>query len=168
MPRPASIATEQAAPVPARARWALVALLLLVLLLLGFYEEPVVLFLTSCWQRALSALGLARQAAAFQQGINGSVVKRLLPAVATYAAIYLVVSLLLLRLLLPEQWRLVWRLYAGALAAYVALVLLGKLGGDVIWAYRLSRQLLDFIISPLPVAGLFVLMRTGLAAPPRA
>ncbi|MBF9142509.1 XrtX-associated membrane protein [Hymenobacter properus] len=153
---------------PARGHWALVSLLLLALLLLGFYQEPVVDFLTACWQRVLGALGLQRQAAAFQQGINGQVAKRLLPAVATYAAIYLAISLLLLRLLLPEQWRLVWRLYAGGLVVYAALVVLGKLGGDVRWAYRLSRQLLDFMVSPLPVAGLFVLLRAGLVTPRRA
>ncbi|MDO7848399.1 hypothetical protein Q5H92_18675 [Hymenobacter sp. M29] len=167
MPRGADTLPVLPASRPAPKPWALVALLLLALLLLGFYEEPIVLFLTSVWQRVLSALGLQRQAAAFQQGINGSVVKRLLPAVATYAAVYLAVSLLLLRVLLPGQWRLVWRLYAGALAVYVALVMLGKLGGDVEWAYRLSRQLLDFIISPLPIAALFVLLRKGLVAPPQ-
>jgi len=160
--------TARPVPVTARWRWALAALLLLALLLLGFYEEQIVVFLTAVWQRTLAALGLQRQAAAFQQGLNGNVVKRLLPAVATYAALYLATSLLLLRVLLPEHWRLVWRLYAGALGVYVALVLLGKLGGDLVWAYRLSRQLLDFVVSPLPVAGLFVLLRAGLVAPRRA
>jgi hypothetical protein len=47
-------------------------------------------------------------------------------------------------------------------AAYVAIVLLGKLAGDAVWAYRLSRHLIDFVVSPLPVAGLLVLFRSGL------
>jgi hypothetical protein len=69
----------------------------------------------------------------------------------------------LLRLLLPApaQWHLVLRLYAGVLVVYVAIVLLGKLSHDAVWAYKLSRQILDFVISPIPVAGLYVLMRAG-------
>jgi hypothetical protein len=153
---------------PARGRWVLAALLLLALLLLGFYKEQIAVFLTICWQHVLAALGLLQRTAAFQQGIDGNVVKRLLPAVATYAVMYLAVSLLLLRVLLPQQWGLVWRFYAAGLMVYAALVLVGKLGGDLLWAYRLSRQLLDFIMSPLPVAGLFVLLRSGLVAPRRA
>ena len=56
------------------------------------------------------------------------------------------------------------RLYAGALAVYVAIVLAAKLAGDVAWAYRLSRQILGFVMSPLPVAGLYVLLRAGFGA----
>ena len=36
-----------------------------------------------------------------------------------------------------------------------------KLAGNAQWAYRLSRQILDFVMSPLPVAGLYVLLRVG-------
>ncbi|MBF9221899.1 XrtX-associated membrane protein [Hymenobacter ruricola] len=147
-------------------RWALVGALLAALLLLGVYDVPVLAFLTKWWLWALAAVGLRQQVETLQQGISGSVVKRLLPAVATYAVVYLGVCLLLLRLLLPSpaQWRLVLWLYAGTLAVYVALVAFGKLGGDVAWAYRLSRQLLDFVVSPLPVAGLYVLLRSGFGA----
>jgi hypothetical protein len=59
------------------------------------------------------------------------------------------------------------RLYAGTLAVYVALVLLGKSLGHAEWAFRLSRQLLDFVISPLPVAGLYVLFRAGFGPGPK-
>lgn len=132
------------------------------LLLVGVYDEFILTFLTGLWQRVLAAVGLRRQAEAMQQGISGGITKRFLPAVATYAALYLGLCLLLLRLLLSSaQWRLVLRLYAGALAVYVAVVLLGKFSGDAVWAYRLSRQLLDFVVSPLPVAGLLVLFRAG-------
>lgn len=150
-------------------RWVLGSLLLLALLLVGFYNEAILAFLTGWWLRALAALGLRQQVEALQQGISGAVVKRLLPAVATYAALYLSICLLLLRVLLPGpgQWRLVLKLYAGALAAYMALVLVGKLAGDAPWAYHLSRQILDFVVSPLPVAGLYVLMRVGFGSAPR-
>ena len=148
-------------------RWALLVLLLLALLLIGVYDDQTLTWLTEMWQRLLAATGLHRLAAAMQQGINGGITKRLLPAVATYAALYLGICLLLLRLVLaPAQWRMAVALYAGTLAAYVGIVLVGKLAGDAVWAYRLSRQILDFVVSPLPVAGLYVLFRAGFG--PRA
>ncbi|MCC3154984.1 hypothetical protein Q3A66_18160 [Hymenobacter sp. BT770] len=152
---------------PARtAYWASVGALVILLFLIGIYDEPILQLLTLFWQKALAAVGLQRQAQALQQGINGGILKRFLPAVATYAVLYLSICLLLLRLLLPApaQWRLALRLYAGALAMYVAMVLLNKLTGNAAWAYRLSRHLLDFIVSPLPVAALVVLFKSGLGA----
>lgn len=133
------------------------------LLLLGVCDEPIHAFLTALWLKVLAAVGLRPLAEALQRSVSGSVTQRLLPAVATYAALYLGVCLLLLRLLLPApaQWRLALRLYAGALAAYAVLALLGKLAGDAQWLYRLSRHLLDFMVSPLPIAALYVLFRAG-------
>lgn len=149
------------------ARIALIMLLVLALLLIGVYDEQALTFLTVMWQRLLDASGLHQMAAAMQQGINGGITKRLLPAVATYAALYLGICLLLLRLVLtPPQWRMAGVLYIGTLAVYVGIVLLGKLAGDAVWAYRLSRQILDFVVSPLPVGGLYVLFRAGFG--PRA
>ena len=165
-----SPASPQSSHRPRWLRWLLVGGLISLLLLLGIYDEVILTSLTAFWQKLLGALGLQKQAEALQHGINGGIVKRFLPAVATYAALYLSLCLLLLRLLLPSraQWRLVLWLYAGTLAVYVLLVLLGKLIGDATWAYRLSRQILDFVVSPLPVAGLYVLLRVGLVSPPRA
>ncbi len=143
-------------------RWLLVGATLVALLLIGVYNDPALSFFTVLWQKLLAALGLRQYAEHLQQSINGGITKRLLPAVATYAALYLALCLLLLWLLLPPaQWRLAVRLYVGALVAYVVIVVVGKLAGDAQWAYRLSRQLLDFVISPLPVAGLYVLFRAG-------
>ncbi|WP_414653910.1 XrtX-associated membrane protein [Hymenobacter sp.] len=143
--------------------WPLVGTLIVVLLLLGVYDEPVLAAFTRLWQGVLAAVGLGQQAQSVQAGINGGITKRFLPAVATYAALYLGICLLLLRLLLPSpaHWRLALQLYAGALVIYVALVLLGKLAGDAFWAYRLARHLLDFVVSPLPVAALYVLFQAG-------
>ena len=143
-------------------RWLPAGGLVLALLLLGVYSDQVLAVLTAGWRYGLAALGLAHAASAVQHGIDAGVTQRLLPAVATYAALYLSCCLLLLhRLLAPAQWRLAWRLYAGALAAYVLIAGLGKLAGNAQWAYRLSRHLLDFVVSPLPVAGLYVLFRAG-------
>ncbi|WP_345055464.1 XrtX-associated membrane protein [Hymenobacter glaciei] len=144
------------------ARWLVAGGLVLALLLLGVYNHQVLDVLTAGWQRGLAALGLANAANAMQHGIDAGITRRMLPAVATYAALYLSCCLLLLHLLLtPAQWQLTWRLYAGALAAYVLIAVIGKLAGNAQWAYRLSRHLLDFVVSPLPVAGLYVLFRAG-------
>lgn len=157
----------QAPPRTSISRWLLIGLLLLALLLIGVYSDDLLAAVTTLWQKGLAAAGLSRLADAMQQGINGGITKRPLPAVATYAVLYLSICLSLLWLLLPPaQWRLAWRLYVGALLIYVAITLVGKLAGNVQWAYRLSRQVLDFIISPLPVAGLYVLFRAGFGPQP--
>ena len=152
--------------------WLLPGLLLLSLLLLGVYNGPALDALTAVWQRGLGLLGLGHSAAAMQQGIDAGITRRFLPAVASYAALYLGLCLLLLwRLLRPAQWQLAWRLYAAGLALYVAIAVLGKLAGNAQWAYRLSRHLLDFIVSPLPVGALYVLFQAGFgpaAEPPPA
>ncbi|WP_426058744.1 XrtX-associated membrane protein [Hymenobacter sp. B1770] len=143
-------------------QWAIAGFLVGVLFLIGVFDEPVLQALTKFWQSLMASLGLSRTAQTLQQGIDGGITTRFLPAVATYAVLYLGTCLLLLRILLPPaSWLLVLRLYAGALAIYAAMVLLNKFTGNSAWAYRLSRQLLDFIVSPLPVAGLYVLMRAG-------
>ena len=138
-------------------------LLLGALLLFDIYSEQIIIWLIAAWQRLLQGLGASRYAEAMQHAIDGGIAKRPLPAIATYAVLYLSTSLLLLYLLLtPAQWRLAWRLYAGALATYVLITVLGKLAGNAQWAYRLSRQLLDFVMSPIPVGALYVLLRAGI------
>jgi len=141
----------------------MVALLVGLLLLGGVYDEYVFAFLTPLWQKILSAVGLDRQAAALQQGINQNVTKRSLLAAASYAALYVGICLLILRLVLRnrQQWWLACWLYAGVAAAYVLLVIVGKLTGDAFWAYKLSRRLIDFLASPIPVAALIVLFKAG-------
>lgn len=159
MPAPTTDSSRRTA---GTSHWLLVTALLVALLLIGVYNHSILNFFTVLWQKLLAALGLRQYAEHLQQGINGGITKRMLPAVATYAALYLALCLLLLWLVLPPaQWWLAVRLYAAALAAYVAIVVVGKLAGDVQWAYRLSRQVLDFLVSPLPVAGLYVLFRAG-------
>lgn len=110
----------------------------------------------------LAVLGGSHLTETLQQGVNSGITKRFLPAVVTFAGLTIGTCLLLLRVLLQPtsaQWRLVLRLYGGALATYATIVLLNKVTGNTVWAYRLSRQLLDFIVSPLPVARLYLLLR---------
>ena len=144
-------------------RWALVGALVAILLLAGVYDEPVFAVLTAALQRLLAAVGLHHPLAQAQQDVDANVTHRYVPAGVAYAGLYVGLCLALLRLLLPApaQWWLVLRLYAGVMVAYVLLVLLGRTAGNVVWVYRLARHLLDFIVSPLPVAGLYVLFRAG-------
>jgi len=146
------------------ARWAIIGLLAAGLLLLGTFDTPLLNRLTTGWQHVLAVLGGRGPIEALQQGVNGGITKRFLPAVATFAGLTIGTCLLLLRVLLqptPAQWRLVLWFYAGALATYATIVLLNKVTGNSVWAYRLSRQLLDFVVSPLPVAGLYLLLRSA-------
>ena len=142
--------------------WLRLLLLLAVLLLLGVYSEQIIAWLIVAWPKLLGAVGLDQLALRLQQGLNGGIAKRPLPAVATYAVLYLATCLLLLRLVLsPTQWLVAVRLYGLGLGLYVLITVLAKLTGNVAWVYRLGRQLLDFMVSPLPVAGLYVLFRAG-------
>ncbi len=146
-------------PAPAL-RWSTVAAIVLVLFFMGVYDDTVFGWLNGAWQKVFAVFGLQ---VPWQGGFHYRVTRKPLLSVSTYAAFYLILCLVMLRLLLPTraQWRLSLRLYAGVLTAYVLLVALGKLAGNAIWAYRLSRHLLDFVISPLSVGALLVLFKAG-------
>ena len=148
---------------PVAMRWTLGIGLVVILLLLGVYDETLFTYFATVWQKALTAAHLSNQADDLQHGIHRRVTRRPLLAVASYALVYVGLCLLLLRLLMRTraQWRLVLRLYAGVVVAYVLIASAGKLAGDAIWAYRLSRHLIDFVVSPIPVAGILVLFKAG-------
>lgn len=153
---------------PPAVRWSSVGLLVLALLLLGVFNNVVILFFTALWRQGLAVVGLGQVAGAIQQDLGNNMSARFLPAAATYTVLYLSLCLLLLRLLLiPVQWRFAVQLYAGALVVFIAMMLLTKLVGGAEWARRLSRDFLDFVVSPLPIAGLYVLFRTGFGPQPR-
>lgn len=147
---------------------ALAALLLGLLLWLGLDAEWLFAALTRFWQAAFAGLGLGGWLGRLQHGTSPEVAKRSLPALVSYAALYLAASLLLLRVLLADaaRWRLALRLYAAALLLVAALLLLGKLGGGVVLLYKAARRLIDFVVSPLPVLLLAVLLRSRLLWPP--
>ena len=148
---------------PVAVRWVVGLSLVLALALLGINDETVFAALARLWQKVLSFAHLSGQADELQQGIHRRVTRRPLLAVASYAALYVGLCLVLLRTVLRSraEWRLALRLYGGVVVAYVLIAGAGKLAGDAIWAYRLSRHLIDFVVSPIPVAGLLVLFRAG-------
>ncbi len=131
-----------------------------VLLAIGVYDEPVLALLSDAWQTLLAALHLDPQAAALQTAAQRQESHRPSLPGLSYVGFYLGVCLLLLRLLLPQagQWRLALRLYGGVLLGYVLLQLGSRLGG-LSWAYPLSRHLLSFLVSPVPVLALVALLR---------
>ncbi|MBC6697185.1 XrtX-associated membrane protein [Hymenobacter puniceus] len=141
-------------------RLAAIAILIVLLFLCGIFDETLFATLGPVWQKVATSLGFSEQMARLQQGISGEVVKRSLPVVATYALFYLSLSLLLLRLLLPAyRMSLVLKLYGGVIAAYVVLLLVGRLTGNVPWIYQLGRRFIDFLVSPLPIIILVCLLR---------
>ncbi|MBC8085351.1 MAG: hypothetical protein H7Z21_19305 [Hymenobacter sp.] len=149
-------------------RVAAVAGLVALLFWAGVYDETVFAALNAGWHKLLTTLGLTGQLAAVQRGISGQVTKRSLPTMVSYSLLYTSVCLLLLRLLLPRgghRMRRALGLYAAVFVVCGLLLLGGKLAGDVPWAYRLGRRLIDFIVSPLPVIVLVPLLRWY--APPK-
>lgn len=160
------VATRRPWTAPRLLRLAATALLIALLFLCGIFDETLFVLLGSVWQKAAIALGFSEQMARLQQGISGEVVKRSLPVVATYALLYLSLSLLLLRLLLPVyRMPLVLKLYGGVISVYIVLLLVGRLAGNVPWIYQLGRRAIDFLVSPLPIIILVCLLRWYKAAP---
>ncbi|RYY19804.1 MAG: hypothetical protein EOO36_04945 [Cytophagaceae bacterium] len=135
-------------------------LLLVGLALISIFQSNVVAALGRAWAAALATgpAWLHRLPGATAGDVPSGVSHLALPVGAAFMGLFLMVSLLSLRLLLPVRaWRLVWRSYAGLGLACGLLLLLGRFGGGPA-AYRLGRMLLDFLVSLLPVAGLLVLL----------
>ena len=136
-----------------RGRWLLAGLLAGALFVLGMESEAVFAALTRGWQAVFGLLGQSDALARLQQGTSHLVTTRSLPAMATYGLLYVAGCLLLLHVLLRDGRRTRWaaQVYLGLLALCVLLLLLGRLGGNIAWAYKLGRRIIDFVISPLPV-----------------
>jgi hypothetical protein len=142
------------------ARIILVLVLIGLLFYLGTYDEAVFAWLTTSCQQAIHALGLDALAQHVQQGTSGQVTARSLPAMLLYSFSYTGICLAILALLLPPPARRTALALYGLVFGLSAVLLLGaKLAGDVAWAYRLGRRLIDFIVSPLPLIVLLPLLR---------
>lgn len=134
-------------------RWLLAGLLAAALFLVGTESEAVFAALTRGWQAVFGLLGQGGALAQMQQGTSHLVTTRSLPAMATYGLLYVAGCLLLLHVLLRDGRRTRWaaQVYLGLLGLCVLLLLIGRLGGNITWAYKLGRRIIDFVISPLPV-----------------
>ena len=144
-------------------RWLLAALLAVVLFVAGMEVEAVFAALTQLWQVVFRGVGLAAVLARWQQSTSQLVTTRSLPAVGSYSLLYAAVSVLLLHVLLRSAARTRWvmQVYLGLFGLYAVLMLIGKLGGNLEWAYRVARHVIDFLISPLPVMLLLPLLWPG-------
>ncbi|MDJ0366696.1 hypothetical protein QMK33_16175 [Hymenobacter sp. H14-R3] len=144
-------------------RWTAAAALALLLFMIGMESDAVFAVLTRGWQMLAGLLGLGDILAHWQQGTSHLVTTRSLPAMGTYSLFYIGCCLLLLQVLLRDTRRTRWalRLYLGLLALYVLLMVGGRLAGNAEWAFKLSRRIIDFIVSPLPVMMLVPLLWPG-------
>jgi len=126
----------------------------------GMESEVVFAVLTRAWQAVFGLLGLGDALTQLQQGTSHLVTTRSLPAMATYGLLYVAACLLLLHVLLRDGRRTRWaaQVYLGLLGLCVLLLVVGRLGGNIAWAYKLGRRIIDFVISPLPVMILLPLL----------
>jgi hypothetical protein len=145
------------------ARWVLAGGLGVLLFVIGMESDAVFALLTQAWQSLLEGLGLASVLARWQQGTSNLVTTRSLPAMATYSLAYMGLSLLLLHVLLRDSRRTRYaaQVYLGLLGLYVALMVGGRLAGNIPWAFMLSRRIIDFLVSPLPVMILLPVLWPG-------
>lgn len=145
------------------ARWLLAGGLGALLFVMGMESDAVFALLTRVWQSLLQGMGLASVLARWQQGTSSLVTTRSLPAMATYSLAYVGLSLLLLHVLLRDgrRTRYAAQVYLGLLGLYVALMVGGRLAGNLPWALKLSRRIIDFVVSPLPVMILLPVLWPG-------
>ncbi|MGI4762221.1 MAG: XrtX-associated membrane protein [Janthinobacterium lividum] len=144
-------------------RWLLAGLLAGALFAVGMAPEVVFAVLTRGWQVVFGWLGQGGALAQLQQGTSHLVTTRSLPAMATYGLLYVAGCLLLLHALLRDGRRTRWaaQVYLGLLGLCVLLLVGGRLGGNIAWAYKLGRRVIDFVISPLPVMILLPVLWPG-------
>jgi len=150
-------------------RWLLIGALAAGLFAVGMDPEAVFAALTRAWQAVFSSLGLGDAMHRWQQGTSHLVTTRSLPVVITYSLLYVGACFLLLHLLLRNAQRTRWagQLYLALLAAAALLLVGGKLAGNLDWAYKLGRRIIDFVVSPLPVMLLLPLLWPGRGRAPR-
>jgi hypothetical protein len=144
-------------------RWLLAGLLAAALFAVGMAPDAVFATLTRGWQLVFNLLGLGEVLARAQQDTSHLVTTRSLPAVATYGLLYVAGCLLLLHVLLRDGRRTRWaaQVYLGLLALCALLWVGGRLGGNIAWAYKLGRRIIDFVASPLPVMILLPVLWPG-------
>jgi len=150
------------------ARTGLGMAVLAALVLVSIFQSNVVAALGRSWAAALATgpAWLQQVPGAVASDVPASVSRLALPVGVAFFGLFLGLSLLGLRLLLPGRaWRLAWRCYAGIGLACLLLLALGRAGGGP-GVYRLGRLLLDFLASLLPVAGLLVLLWRPAATAP--
>ena len=129
----------------------------------GMASDAVFAALTRGWQSVFEAVGLGRFLVRLQQDTSTQVTTRSLPAMVTYSLLYVAGCLLLVHVLLRSARRTWWagQLYLGLLGLCALLLVVAKVGGNITWAYKLGRRIIDFVVSPLPVMLLVPLLWPG-------
>ncbi len=134
---------------------------ILLLVVISILRDQILVLLNDVWANNILAAGpawLLKLPGATPGAMPAGVSHLALPVGAAYTGFFIAASLLAMYLLLPSHgWKTVWRCYMGLVAAYVLLLLAGRAGAGQN-AYRVSRMLLDFMVSLLPIAGFLVLL----------
>ena len=166
LPTPKHLPTPALAPVAGAGVARIAAGVLLGGLLFGatIWNSELYAALDAGWQWVFAAVGLSRYAPRLLQ--QGSGVGQLMhhphsvPAVLSFGVLYIGVCVALQLILLPQasQRRLVGWFYGSACVMALGLLLAGKRGGSTALA-ELDRQLVHFLISPLPVIVLVPLLK---------
>ncbi|MBG8553043.1 XrtX-associated membrane protein [Hymenobacter guriensis] len=134
---------------PARLLW-ICGLLVLAgfLFCLGAYEKDILGQLNVVWHRYSTYLPTALTGSA-----DPAITRLPVPVVGFYTLLYICLCLLLLRLLVVTslRFRFILAAYAVSLGACLVLLVLAKLLSGALGLYQLSRNLIDFIVSPLPI-----------------
>jgi len=131
------------------ARWGLLAAAAVALLLLGLYDEQARALLTQVAERVTGGGGGGLRPA----GEGAPLTTRNVPAMVAFGLLYVGLSVLVLHMALANrrQTWLVMLSYGGALGVVAALLIVGKLLGMGATFTPLAREVIDFILSPLPV-----------------
>ncbi len=119
----------------------------LALLLLGVFSDEVFAFT----QRILA--GWVGQGATAQTEISPMLMRRPWYVMLPYGLAYCAVGVLSVHLyfLSLTRTRVAVLCYAVAFALIAALMVVGKLGGDIRPCYKLARRLIELVVSPMPV-----------------
>ncbi len=119
----------------------------LALLLLGVFSDEVFAFT----QRMLA--GWVGRGATAQSAINPMLMRRPWYVMLPYGLIYCAVGVLTVHLyfLSLARTRVAVLCYAVAFGLIAALMVVGKLGGDIRLCYKLARRLIELVVSPMPV-----------------
>ncbi len=145
-----------------RGQWVLLGLVGLALLLLGLFDERVRGLLTELFTAAPVATPTGVNPAAATAPVGGAVLTtRNIPAMIVFGLSYVGLSILTLHLALANrrQTWLVCLVYAGVFGLISVLLVLGRVLGQPATFTPPARELIDTILSPLPVLLLLAALR---------
>lgn len=134
-------------------RYLTLILLGLLIFLAGFYTESIFSLLTEFYNHAFTVLGWKNAVTDTRKEVSDLVTMRSFPAMVTYGMLYTLLSFLFLFFYFrdKQQTRLAGIFYMAIFFCCALLIFIGKLSPELAGAYKLSRRLIEFIVSPFPI-----------------